>query len=209
MTELLSIFQTLLNSTIEFLPRLIGALILLLIGWLVGYLVGRSVKKALQLYNIDERIGGPKPIFKASSIFPVIFSWAIYLIFIQSAVQVLGIVALVNVVGAIIAFLPGLIGGIIIVIVGYIIGDYIRKQIEASKILYADLVGKGLFFLIIYVSVALALPLVGIDPTLVNNILLIIIASVGVGLAIALGLGLKDTVAELVKTYQKKITEQK
>jgi hypothetical protein len=122
---------------------------------------------------------------------------------------VLGIAALVNVVGAIIAFLPGLIGGIIVVIVGYIIGDYIRKQIEASKILYSDLVGKGLFFLIIYVSVALALPLVGIDPTLVNNILLIIIASVGIGLAIALGLGLKDSVAELVKTYQKKITEQK
>jgi hypothetical protein len=66
-------------------------------------------------------------------------------------------------------------------------------------ITYSDIVAKILFFLILYISIAMALPLVGIDPTLVNNILLVIIGSVGLGLAIAIGLGLKDTIARMAK----------
>ena len=173
------------------------------------FFVGKAIKKVLTSYNIDERITGDKtPPIKLSSLIPKIFSWAIYLIFIQAAVEVLEIEALVEVVGAIIAFLPGLIGAIIIIIVGYMLGDYIRKQVKASGEAYSDLVGAGLFFFILYISVALALPLVGIDPTLVNNILLLLVGAVAIGGAIALGLGAKDTVGELIKDYKKKMEKE-
>jgi len=207
MLDIITILNVFLNALIEFVPRLIGAIVLLLIGWAVGALVGRALKKGLLRYKIDERIFDGTPIIKLSNVFPLIFTWTIYLIFIQSAVQVLGVTALVTVVGAIVAFLPGLIKGIIILIVGYVLGDYVRRQVEDSGILHADIMGRGLFFFVIYVSVALALPLVGIDPTLVNNILLLIVAALSVGLAMAVGLGLKDTVADLVKTYQKKLAK--
>ncbi|WP_455280199.1 mechanosensitive ion channel family protein [[Eubacterium] cellulosolvens] len=119
----------------------------------------------------------------------------------------LEIEALVEVVGAIIAFLPGLIGAIIIIIVGYMLGNYVRRQVKTSGVAYSDLVGAGLFF-ILYISVALALPLVGIDPTLVNNILLLLVGAVAIGGAIALGLGAKNTVGELIKDYQKKMEKE-
>ena len=77
---------------------------------------------------------------------------------------------------------------------------------KKMKEIYASLVSKVLFFFIIYVAIALALPILGIPATLVNNILLVIIGSVGIGIAIALGLGLKDAVAIISKKYANKIS---
>lgn len=200
MDVILEALTSFASSAVEFLPKLAAATILLVIGWIVGAVVGRIVKEILTRLKIDQYVAkGKKPIFKLSEIFPVIFSWSIYLVFIQSAVQILGIAALVMALNSILTFIPGLLKAIVVMIVGYALAEYISKEVESSKVTYSDTIAKILFFLIIYVSVAMALPLVGIDPTLVNTILLIIVGSVGAGLAIAIGLGLKDTVADMAK----------
>jgi hypothetical protein len=189
-----------------FLPRLFGGVVLLLIGWIIGMAVGKMTKNFIKRYKIDNYISrGKKPIFRLSDLFPLIFSWAIYLIFISAAVELMGVSALVSVLNAIIGFIPGLIEAIIILIVGYSIAQYISQHIEKSDVQYAKIMGNILFFFIVYVAIAMALPLVGIDPTLINSILLIIIGSAGVGIAIALGLGLKDFIADMAKKYQKRI----
>lgn len=205
------ILTQLFNSFVNWLPRLGGAIVLLIIGWVVGSLTGRGIKKLLIRYKIDERITKKgKPFFRLSEIVPLLISWIIYLIFIQAALseEVLGIPTLATIVGAIVSFLPSLLEGIVLVIVGYALGEYIREQIEKSKMIYSEIIGNVIFFFIIYVSIALALPLWGINPSLVNNILLIIIGSVGIGLAIAIGLGLKDIVKEIAKEYMKRIKKR-
>ena len=71
--------------------------------------------------------------------------------------------------------------------------------------MWGTLTAKILFFFIIYVSIALALPVLGISSALVNSILLIIIGSVGLGTAIAIGLGMKNAVADVSQRYVKKL----
>jgi len=85
---------------------------------------------------------------------------------------------------------------------------YIKDKVVHSKTFYGELIGNLIFFIIIYVSVALALPFVGIDPTLINWILIVIVASLGAGLAIAIGLGLKEVVAESARGYAKKFKKR-
>jgi hypothetical protein len=200
------VLKNLWESTVAFLPNVIAALILLLIGWTVGWVVGKITKDLLNRLKVDEYVfRGGKPIFRLSNILPIIFSWFIYLAFIQSAVQVLGITALVVLVDHVISFLPGLVGAIIVVVVGYAIAEYVRQHVEESGVSYSDIIAKVLFFFVLYIAVAMALPLVKIDPSLINNILLIIVGSFGAGVAIAIGLGLKDTVAELAKKYRKRL----
>mgnify|MGYP000754717515 CR=1 FL=1 len=110
---------------------------------------------------------------------------------------------------SLVSFLPKLIEAVILVVVGYAIGEYVREQIIRSGISYAESIGAFTFFLVIYISVALALPLIGIDPFLINAILLVIIGSLGVGLSIAIGLGLKDIVAQMAKKYLRKLKKKK
>jgi phage shock protein PspC (stress-responsive transcriptional regulator) len=198
--------QVLFTSFLSFLPKIVSALIILLIGWFLGYFIGSLIKKILEKVKLDEHLVKRKSSISISGIISTIIKWSIYLAFIWVAVDVVEISALSELMRSIVLeFLPGIIWGIVILIAGYAIADYIRVSIERSKIFYSDLISKIVFWLIIYISLGLALPKFGIDPTLVNNILLILIACIGVGIAIALGLGLKDVIREEAKKYLKKI----
>ena len=200
MDAVVATLENFFRSFLSFLPSLIGALVLLLVGWLLGNIVGKIVKEVLLRLKADDLIfRGKRQIFKISSVVSILCSWTIYLLFIQAAVDVLGIIVLKEAVGQIVAFIPGLIKAVVIGLVGYAIAEYVRENVERSKVPYSKLVAKLLFFLIIYIAIATALPLVGIDTTLINAILIVIVASFGLGFAIALGLGLKDTVAKLAK----------
>jgi hypothetical protein len=74
-----------------------------------------------------------------------------------------------------------------------------------SKTFYSDVVGNIILFIITYVSISIALSLIGINTELINWILIVIVASFGAGLAIAIGLGLKDVVRDVAKQYAKNI----
>ncbi len=193
-------------SIVSFLPNIAVAIILLLIGWLIGWVVVKVSRKVLEWVKIDHYIMHEgKSHFSLKKILPVVFSWYVYFIFITAAVDALGVPALTQAMGNIRDFIPGLIGAILVIIAGYAIGEYVRRHVEDSNVHYSELIGKGLFFLILYIAVATALPLVQIDATLINNILLVIIGAVGAGMAIAIGLGLKDEVARLAKKYERKL----
>lgn len=204
--------QTLLeiwDSIVAGIPGLIFAILTLLIGLGVGKLIGRIVREILLRSKIDKWTTEREKLpFRLYNIFDIIVRWLIYLVAIQQAAVFLGIVAVTTFVNSVIGFIPKLIGAAVIVIVGYVLAAYIKDRIIATKTLYADIVGKVIFFLLLYLSIALALPYVGIDPTLINWILLVMIASIGLGIAIALGLGLKDVVAESARRYAKKFPKR-
>lgn len=210
--ETLDVVTNFATSVVDFLPHLAAATILLVIGWIIGVVVGKVTREILTRVKVDEYISrGKKPLFKLSNIFAVIFTWSVYLVFIQAALseEVLGIPVLAAIVGDILSFVPGLIKAIVVILVGYALAEYVRREVDRSKVEYSNIISKVLFWLLVYVAIAMALPLVGIDATLVNSILLVIVGSVGIGLAIAIGWGLKDTIATLAKSYQKKAARKR
>ncbi len=191
--------ESFMNSVIATLPGLAASLILLVIGWAIGTIVGRITKEIMVRIKLDQYLMKRGHMIKLSDIFPLIIQWVIYLVFIQAAVEALGLVALTEFVGMVVNFIPGLLGAIIVVIVGYALAGYVQTEVEKSKITYSNIMAKLIFWLMIYVSFAIALPLIGIDATAINYLLLISVGSIGVGLAIAIGLGLKDVVAVIAK----------
>lgn len=192
--------------TINYIPNLLSAIILLVIGLLVGKAVGMVVKELLVRLKIDEYIGLKKKKFMSiSEMFSIISRWWIYLAFISAALseQVLGLPVIANWVTSIMNFIPSVIGAAIIIIVAYILGEFIANEIKKSETTYGSVVSKVIFFFIMYVAIAIALPMLGIPSKLVENILIIIIGSLGLGLAIAIGLGLKDVINEVARKYIK------
>ena len=196
--------ETFLTSVILFFPNLVAATILLGIGWVIGAIVGRITKELMIRFKVDHYIAKRRPMLKLSDIFPLIFEWTIYLVFIQASVQALGVTALVEFVQMILGFIPGLIGSVVVIIIGYIFAEYVKTEVEKSKIAYSDMMGAILFWLMVYIAFAIALPLVNIDASIINNLLLIAVGSLGIGMAIAIGFGLKDVIAALAKKKLKK-----
>ncbi|MBL7160176.1 MAG: hypothetical protein ISS95_01295 [Candidatus Aenigmarchaeota archaeon] len=198
------------DNFLAFIPNLLAAFIILIIGLFVGKGLGRLTREILSRAKIDHWITDEgKMHFKLSNVFDVIIRWVIYLVFIKEATQQLGVVAISDFVSSVISVLPGLIEAALLIIIGYTLAIYIKDKIMHSKTLYSDMVGKIVFFLLIYLSIALALPFVNIDPSLINSMLLIVIGGISLGLAVALGLGLKDLIRETAKNYAKRFRGKK
>ncbi len=192
------------------LSQVIAATITILVGLVIGKIVGRIAREIVVRSKIDEWISSEDHVkFKISNILDLVTRWIIYLVFLRQSAIFLGVAAVSEFVNSIINVIPSLVEASLIIIVGYTIAIYLKDRIISSKSVYSDLMGKIIFFLIIYLSIALALPFVGIDPSLINNILLVIVGSVGLGLAIALGWGLKDVVRDAAQDYAKKFRGRK
>lgn len=204
--ELVDILATLSTQTALFLPNLVMAVILLVIGLVLGKVIGKVIGGIMDKVKVDYYITEKKkPVISISGLMSLITRWWIYIVFISLAVNSLGIMELIDWTTRITAFVPNVVGAALIMAAGYVLGEYIKIQLKKTETANGIIVAKLLFFFIVYVAVALALPVLGVSATLVNNILLVIIGAVGFGVALALGLGMKDAVADVSRRYAKKI----
>ncbi|MBI5061037.1 MAG: hypothetical protein HZB67_01880 [Candidatus Aenigmarchaeota archaeon] len=195
------------NWTVDFLPNLLVAVILLVIGLVVGKIMGRVVKEVLVRIKLDYYVTEThKPPVSLSEIFSVITRWGIYLTFIAAALstEILGSYLPAYVVNEAFSFIASIIAASVIVTVGYVVGEYIKTQLRKSGKPYSALAGKIILFFTLYVSIALALPMLGLPGDIVRAILLIIIGAVGLAFALAFGLGGKETASTLLKKWVKK-----
>ena len=189
------------QATIALVPKAVAAIIILIVGFVIGKLIGAAVEEILLKARVDQYVRSKRTEIKISHIFAVILKWVIYLVFLQQAAYTLAIPIVSTFLGEIISFLPGVIEAIIMVAVGYALARYIEGLVRESEVAYSGISSKVFFFFILYLAIALALPNVGINATLVNSILLIIVGAGGLGGAIAVGLGAKETVGTILKKY--------
>lgn len=208
MVERLGLVLTnIVDSGAAFLPNLVAAIILLVIGLVVGKIVSRVVKELLVRVKLDYYITEThKPPISFSDLFALVTRWWIYLAFIVAALSqdVLGVPALAAWMAQVTAFIPNIIGAALIVVVGYLLGEYILGQFKKTGRGYGALAGKMLFFFVMYVAIALALPMLGIDATLVNFVMLTIIVSAGLAFALAVGLGGRNVVGAILQKWARK-----
>ena len=199
-------------ATLEVLPGLLTAILLLIVGFVLGKLIGRGIKELLIKANVDKHIAIKQEHLRLSNLFSVIIKWLIYLLFIQQASLALGIIAVADAFGMLVSFLPSMLEAIIVVVFGYVIAKYVEETVRESKLAYTGIMSKVFSFFIVYVAISIALPLVGLSDKLVTNILLIIVGSAGLGFALAFGLGMKhffedlgsDLGSHVKKTLKKK-----
>jgi len=193
------------DASVLYLKNAVGAVILLVIGFLLGKILGKVVKEIIVRLRLDEFVSEEKYLHvKPSILGDVITRWTIYLVFIQQATMVLGVEAISQFVQSAYEFILGVVAAAVTILIGYGIAVYLKDRIITSKTVYSDITGKLVFFLVLYLSIAIGLKFIqGVNTVILDYILLVLIASVGIGMAIALGLGLKDVVAEMARDWLK------
>jgi len=206
---IISGIESLVNASVSLLPNLIGATVVWIAGMILAWIFAKVTKEILLRLHVDRRLHLPtKGIFSTAEIFPAVVFWSIFLVGVQQGLDQLGLSVLSDFFGQVVSFLGGLVEALVVIIVGYALTDYVSRSIRETKKPFAELIANVVFFLMMYIVVAIALPFVGIETTLINAILIIILGSIGLGLAIAIGLGLKDTIARLAKKYEKEFAKK-
>ncbi len=130
-------FKKLLNQVFEYLPQIISAGLLVLVAWAIASILRTVIVVVLGRLNLDVRIAGKleskteKPVPVTKTIAGAVY-WLVFLIFVPLVLEALGLKkGLLEPVSVmlqkVLAFLPQLIGAIIILLVGWFIARIVQK----------------------------------------------------------------------------------
>jgi hypothetical protein len=156
-----------------FLPNLALAIILVIFGIFVGkfvkWLLSKILIKGFKLDNIF------KYGFIDTSLIAV--KWVIYLLFLQLAFVTLKLPILSEYLYRGLGIIPGVLGAVVIVIVGYAIAVFLNNGFAKAEKDEARLLGNILFIFVTYISLTLALMTAfGSVKDVTSNTILIITA---------------------------------
>ncbi|BAY74845.1 TM helix repeat-containing protein [Nostoc linckia NIES-25] len=131
--------NTFLEQLIGFLPKLVGAGILLATAWVLASIVKIVTLRLLQTFNLDERLNPQQPIDSAPSLNQLSLSesignalyWFIFLLFLVPILDTLGLREALQPVQALITkilvILPNILAAVVIAAVGWFIANVVRR----------------------------------------------------------------------------------
>lgn len=128
-TPLDQLIQTLINYT----PKVLGALLLLIAAWIVASLVKAIAKRGLKTLKIDEKLNSASSgtgSQMVSTLSDVIY-WIVFLCFIPAILGVLGIDGILapiqGMLNNILGFLPNILGAALIFVLGLLVANIVRQ----------------------------------------------------------------------------------
>ncbi|GAB4415627.1 MAG: hypothetical protein OHK0039_24410 [Bacteroidia bacterium] len=195
-------------------PKLIGAIVLLLLGWILAKLISGLVDRLLRRLQVDklaDRLNQTKTFQEANlKIQPVkiikqFLYWIILLIFILSAAETLELDIATEQVGALIAYLPKLITALFILGLGFYMADALKDLVgNACKSLGIPawkVISAAVFYLLLLVVVVTALNQAGIDTEIITSNVSVILGGVLLAFAIAYGFAARNILGSILASF--------
>jgi hypothetical protein len=207
-------FSTLISQFIDFVPRVIGCLVILTIGYLVARGVKVLVSQLLSRVGFD-RIGDKlneigiikqlKTEVKLSDIVAKILYYYILLIFLTFSADTLGVDTITNMVLSLVTFIPKLIAGAVMLQIGVMLSDAIKTAVialcKSFNVAAAKLVGNIAFVFFLVITLITALGQIGIETTLLESSFILIIGGVVGAFALGYGIASKDVLANMISSF--------
>ena len=203
-----------LLQAVELLPRLLLALLVLVVGWLVAKAVRYAAVRALRAVNfhvVTERSGldGFLHDGGVQSDTTQLFAGLLYFLVIVAALvmafNMLGLTYITDLLGRVVLFVPKVIVALLILVFGAYFGRFVGSAIAAYcrhvRIQDADLLGRLAQYAIVTFVVLIALDQLNIGGDIVRQSFLIILAGLVFALALAFGLGGREWAAELLERW--------
>ena len=205
----LSLFEDMWQELLNFMPKLIAVITVLIIGWLLIKIVTFLIKKALKFSKIDVLADKLQEIdiFKNISIEPTIIivkvvKWILLLLMLIIISDILGLQMLTDGIASFIGYLPRLFSAIAILMIGIYIANIIKNAIQSLfkslDLGGSNVIGSIVFFAIVVIVAITALNQAGIDTEMITSNLTLILGSLLLAFTIAFGLGSKEIVQRLL-----------
>lgn len=208
---LINTFNTLINQFVDFVPRLMGCLVILIVGYLVAKGVSVVVKKVLGQVGFD-RIGEKlnqisivkqlKTEIKLSEIIAKVLYYFILLVFLTAATETLGVDAITSMVLSIVNFIPQLIAAAIMLQVGIMLADVIKNTVtslcKSFNIPSARLIGNIVFIFFLIITFISALGQIGIETALLESSFNLILGGIVAAFALGYGIASRDVLANMI-----------
>ena len=208
-----------LNLLLEFIPKLIGFLVILLVGWIVATLVSKGVTYLLRKVGFDrlsERIGltrleqrmGVR--MDTAGILGTIVYWFLFLIFLVPAADALGVPAVSNILNELIAYIPNVFVAILVLFLGALGGTFVASLVRGATA-SANMGNPNLYatiarWAVIGFAAIVALEQLKIAPSIMNILFTAIVGGSALAFGLAFGLGGQDTARRLLNRTENTVS---
>ena len=202
-----SAFADLEPTVTAYVPRIATALLLVALGWLVATLLRMLVRKTVQRLErlVRRRAGFQGEEQTASRFVSSITFWVVFLFFVAAATERLGLPAVTEAVSMLAAYLPAVLGGILIVLAALVLADFAKRGVvstaSASGIRQADLLGRLAKSAILLVGGVLALDQLGVQSTVLVALTATVAGVLLGGATLAFALGAPTTVSNILASH--------
>jgi len=210
--------QNLWQGFVEFVPALIGAIVVFIIGWLISVGIGKLVAEILkkirfnQLFekgNWDEALAKADIKVDASAFIGAIVKWVFVIVFLMAAVEILGLKEFAGFLGSVLGYLPNVLVAAFILVVTVIITDImekvVRAAVESIKVGYGQIVAAIVRWSIWIFAILAILIQLRVAPSLIQTLFTGLIAVIVIAAGLAFGLGGKEVAGDLLRDFYKKL----
>jgi small-conductance mechanosensitive channel len=206
-------FQNMAAQLLTFLPRIVIALLLLVLGWFVARLFSKLVIRAIDhLDLLWQRLITKRGYTHLQSRHPptrivgqLVF-WLLMLIFVTLATEILGLDIFGVWLKEIVTYLPLAVAGLLIILVGFVVSSLVRDLVtsaaDSAKLSHGELLGRTAQFIILVTAIIIGIDQIGIDIAFLTVVAGIILASMLGSIALAFGLGARTHVSNIIAANQ-------
>lgn len=215
-----SSLQDLWTAFINFLPSVIGALLVLIIGWIIAIALGRlatQILRTIKIDNIIEKMGLKKGLQKAGCKVDVghwfgeLVKWFLIIVFIMASVDILGLVQVSDFLTQVLFYLPNIIVAVIILLASILISSFlsniIRGSVKAIGFASADFLAAVTRWSIMVFAILAALDQLGVASAIINTLVTGFVAMIAIAGGLAFGLGGRDIAGNILKKVKDEISE--
>ncbi|WP_421797436.1 mechanosensitive ion channel family protein [Haliscomenobacter sp.] len=205
------------NDLIAFVPKFIGALLLLFLGWFLGRMISRFFQKLLERIGADklgDRLNqidfiARSPVkLKPSIMVGKFFYYVIFIFFFMAATDTLGITAVSEMISKIFEYLPRILSALVVFVIGILFADMLKKLVHTAcaslNIPAAGLIANFVFYFVFINVAMITLSQAGIDTNFIQDNLSIILAGIVGAFAVGYGYASRPLVGNLLAAYYNK-----
>lgn len=213
--SLLTAMNTLWGKLAGFIPNLLGALVVVLLGFVIAKLLdallSKLLAKLLAKLGLDRLMGGTgltKLLARVGIQVPVstlvgkIVYWFVLLVFLVSAAESLGLQRVSATLDVLALYLPKVFGAALVLIVGVLLAQLVNSVVRGAAdgvgLEYANGLGRIAQWLVIIISISVAVGQLEVKTDLLNYIIAIVLITVGLAAALALGLGSREVAGQII-----------
>ena len=198
-----------LQSFLDYLPQLIGAIAVLILGWLIAKGVkiltirmGRSFDRVPKLIGLGgivrkRQVNNSVLVFISNVAF-----WLVILFFLTSATHLMGLTMFTGWLDQVIGHLPNILSGVLIIVAGIVVGNLARDATltaaQAMPRRQRALLARGAQTFAMVTMIVIGVDQIGINIAVLLTVISIVIGTLLGGVAIAFGLGSKNLVSNLI-----------
>ncbi len=197
-------------SVTNFVPLLIGAVIVFIIGWIVAVSLGKLVEQVVRALKVDHLLskldveramerGGWR--LNSGAFLGGLVKWFLIVVFLLASVNILGLQAVSDFLRDVLLYIPNVIVAALILIIAALVSTVVERLVRGSVEAAGyrgSLVGVVARWAIWVFAFVAALLQLGIATALLQTVVTGLVAALALAFGISFGLGGKDAAASFV-----------